>query len=83
MMESGGLDVIVEVTGNPVVGVTHVKSAIQNGQHIVMVNVEADVSVGAQLAYESKAAGVVYSMPYRDQPALTCELEEWARSTGL
>ena len=83
MMESGGLDAIVEATGNPVVGVTHAKSASRNGQHIVMVNVETDVLVGAQLAYEAKAAGVVYSMPYRDQPALTCELVEWARITGL
>ncbi|MGY9013072.1 MAG: NAD(P)H-dependent oxidoreductase, partial [Rhodobacterales bacterium] len=73
----------VEATGNPVVGVTHAKSAIQNGLHIVMVNVEADVLAGAQLAREAKAAGVVYSMAYGDQPALTCELVDWARSTGF
>jgi predicted homoserine dehydrogenase-like protein len=83
MMQNGGLDVIVEATGNPVVGVTHAKSAIQNGLHIVMVNVEADVLAGAQLAREAKAAGVVYSMAYGDQPALTCELVDWARSTGF
>ena len=83
MMQNGGLDVIVEATGNPVVGVTHAKSAIQNGLHIVMVNVEADVLAGAQLAREAKAAGVVYSMAYGDQPALTCELVDWAHSTGF
>ena len=61
MMQNGGLDVIVEATGNPVVGVTHAKSAIQNGLHIVMINVEADVQAGAQLARKANAAGIVYS----------------------
>ena len=28
-------------------------------------------------------AGVVYTMAYGDQPALTCELVEWARSCGF
>ena len=83
MIESGGLDVIVEATGDPVVGATHAESAIRNGLHIVMVNVEADVLAGAQLAHEAKTAGVVYSMAYGDQPTLTCELVDWARSTGF
>ena len=83
MMETKDLDVIVEATGNPVVGVVHARTAIRNGHHIVMVNVEADVLAGALLAREAKAAGVVYSMAYGDQPALTCEMVDWARSTGF
>ncbi len=83
MMRSGEVDVVVEATGNPLVGVTHAQSAIENGLHIVMVNVEADVLAGAILARQAKAAGVVYSMAYGDQPALTCELVEWARSCGF
>jgi predicted homoserine dehydrogenase-like protein len=83
MMRSGGIDVIVEATGNPVVGFHHAREAIRNGLHIVMVNVEADVLVGGLLAEEARRAGVVYSMAYGDQPALTCELVEWARATGF
>ncbi|MFK7894179.1 MAG: NAD(P)H-dependent oxidoreductase [Granulosicoccus sp.] len=83
MMTAGDLDVVVEATGNPVVGLAHARAAIRNGLHIVMVNVEADVLAGAFLAREARAAGVVYSMAYGDQPALTCELVEWARSTGF
>jgi predicted homoserine dehydrogenase-like protein len=83
MMQSGGVDVVVEATGNPVVGFLHAREAIRNGLHIVMVNVEADVLVGGLLAEEARRAGVVYSMAYGDQPALTCELVEWARSTGF
>lgn len=48
-----------------------------------MVNVEADVLAGPLLAEEARQAGVVYSMAYGDQPALTCEMVEWARSTGF
>ena len=48
-----------------------------------MVNVEADVLAGPLLAQQAKSAGVVYSMAYGDQPALTCELVEWARATGF
>lgn len=83
MMQAGGIDVVVEATGNPVVGLTHAREAIRNGLHIVMVNVEADVLAGALLAEEARKAGVVYSMAYGDQPALTCELVEWARATGF
>jgi len=83
MVQSGGIDVVVEATGNPVVGLRHAREAIRNGLHIVMVNVEADVLAGPLLAEEARKAGVVYSMAYGDQPALTCELVEWARATGF
>lgn len=83
MMQAGGIDVVVEATGNPVVGLVHAREAIRNGIHIVMVNVEADVLAGGLLAEEARAAGVVYSMAYGDQPALTCEMVEWARATGF
>jgi predicted homoserine dehydrogenase-like protein len=83
MMSSGAVDVVVECTGNPVVGIRHAREAIRNGLHIVMVNVEADVLAGPLLAEEARRAGVVYSMAYGDQPALTCELVEWARATGF
>jgi len=70
-------------TGNPAAGLKHARMAIANGVHIVMVNVEADVLAGSLLAREAKQAGIVYSMAYGDQPALTCELVEWARATGF
>jgi predicted homoserine dehydrogenase-like protein len=83
MLREGGVDVVVEATGNPLVGLVHAREAIRNGLHVVMVNVEADVLAGALLAEEARRAGVVYSMAYGDQPALTCELVEWARATGF
>ncbi|MXZ70369.1 MAG: flagellar biosynthesis protein FlgA [Acidobacteria bacterium] len=78
-----GVDVVVEATGDPAAGIGHARAAFAARRHIVMVNVEADVLAGPLLATEARAAGVVYSMAYGDQPALTCELVEWARSSGF
>jgi predicted homoserine dehydrogenase-like protein len=80
---SGNIEVIVEATGNPAVGIRHARAAIRAGKHIVMVNVEADVLAGPLLAEEARQAGVVYSLAYGDQPALTAEMVDWARATGF
>ncbi|WP_257170548.1 NAD(P)H-dependent oxidoreductase [Bradyrhizobium sp. SRS-191] len=77
------IDVVVEATGSPAAGIRHARAAIKAGKHIVMVNVEADVLAGPLLADEARKAGVVYSLAYGDQPALTAELVDWARATGF
>ena len=79
----GAIDVVVEATGNPSVGIRHARAAIKAGKHIVMVNVEADVLAGPLLAEEARKAGVVYSLAYGDQPALTAEMVDWARAVGF
>ena len=77
------IEVVVEATGVPAAGIAHARAAIAAGKHIVMVNVEADVLAGPLLAEEARAKAVVYSMAYGDQPALTCELVDWARACGF
>jgi predicted homoserine dehydrogenase-like protein len=80
---SGHIEVVVEATGSPAAGIRHARAAIAAGKHIVMVNVEADVLAGPLLAAEARKAGVVYSLAYGDQPALTAEMVDWARATGF
>ena len=77
------VEVVIEATGFPAAGIEHARQAFQNGKHIIMVNVEADVLAGAALVKEANSAGVVYSMAYGDQPALTAEIVEWARASGF
>ena len=77
------IEVIVEATGVPQAGIRHALAAIQHGKHIVMVNVEADALAGPLLARKAKAAGVVYSLAWGDQPALICEHVDWARACGF
>ncbi len=83
MMECNDVDVLVEATGHAPAGIAHARRAITEGKHIVMVNVEADVLAGFALAREAARAGVVYSMAYGDQPALICEMVDWARACGF
>ncbi|MFL9878430.1 SAF domain-containing protein [Herbaspirillum rhizosphaerae] len=77
------IECIIEATGHPIAGVRHALSAIDGGKHVVMVNVEADAMCGPLLAARAKAKGLVYSMAYGDQPAIICELVDWARSCGF
>ncbi len=77
------VECIIEATGHPTHGIRHAAAAIEAGKHVVMVNVEADVLCGPLLAERARARGVVYSMAYGDQPALICELVDWARSCGF
>ena len=78
-----GIEVIIEATGIPEAGIVHALKAIEHGKHIVMVNVEADALAGPLLARKAKAAGVVYSLAWGDQPALICEHVDWARACGF
>lgn len=77
------LDVIVESTGIVEAGVTHALAAIEAGHHIVMVNVETDCCVGPLLYQKAQKNNLVYSMAYGDQPALICEMVDWARTCGF
>jgi len=77
------VDVVVDATGSPAAGILHARAAIAATKHIVMVNVEADALAGPLLAAEARAAGVVYSMAYGDQPALVAEMVDWARACGF
>ncbi|HEX9238604.1 MAG TPA: Gfo/Idh/MocA family oxidoreductase, partial [Xanthobacteraceae bacterium] len=78
-----GVEVVVEATGDPTAGIAHALAAIEARKPIVMVNVEADALAGPWLAAKARAAGVIYSLAYGDQPALIAEMVDWARSAGF
>src|SRR5581483_8816973 len=83
LIAEGGADVVVEATGSPAAGARHALAALEHGRHVVMVTVEADVLAGPALARRAREAGLVYSLAYGDQPALVCELVDWARACGF
>ena len=83
LTECESIDAVVESTGLPEVGARHAYQALSNRKHVVMVNVEADVTVGPFLRRTADSAGVVYTMVDGDQPAVTWNIVEWARSLGL
>ena len=77
------VDVVVECTGSPLHAVDHILEAFANRKHVVNVTVEADAFCGPLLATRAKTAGVVYSLAFGDQPALICDLVDWARTCGF
>jgi predicted homoserine dehydrogenase-like protein len=77
------IDVIVECTGHPVAAVEHCLAAFNHGKHVVNVTVEADAFCGPLLARRAAEKGVVYSLAFGDQPALICDLVDWARTCGF
>ena len=83
LIASDGVDVVIDATGSPAAGIAQVLQCCTHGKHIVMVNVEADALAGPLLAKKAQAAGIVYSLAYGDQPALICEMVDWARTAGF
>ncbi|MFG1464999.1 Gfo/Idh/MocA family oxidoreductase [Xanthobacter sp. DSM 24535] len=83
LIAAEGLEVIVDATGSPSAGIRHALAAIAHGRHVVMVTVEADVLAGPLLARRADAAGVVYAAAYGDQPALVCDMVDWAQTCGF
>jgi predicted homoserine dehydrogenase-like protein len=77
------IDVVVECTGHPIAAVEHCLAAFEAGKHVVNVTVEADAFCGPLLARRAAQAGVVYSLAFGDQPALICDLVDWARTCGF
>jgi predicted homoserine dehydrogenase-like protein len=77
------IDIFIEATGNPIIGTIHAKKIIEKGKHVILVNVEADVTCGKYLSDLAIKHNVVCSMAYGDQPSLIMEQIEWARLNGF
>ena len=83
LIAHGAVDIVIECNGNPLAAVEHCLAAFSHGKDVINVTVEADAFCGPGLARAASDAGVVYSMAYGDQPALTCDLVDWARTCGF
>jgi predicted homoserine dehydrogenase-like protein len=83
VVRSGSVDVVVEATGIVEVGARVAYEAILGGKHVVMLNVETDVTVGTTLHRMAKSVGVVYTGSAGDEPGAILELYDFARSLGF
>ena len=82
LIESGMIDVVVEATGLPGIGAELGLKAMKCGKHLVMMNVEADVTIGAYLKAQADKLGVVYSLGAGDEPSSCMELIEFVTAMG-
>ena len=77
------IEIFIEATGNPIIGTVHASKIIKKKKHVILVNVEADVTCGKYLSDLAKENNVICSMAYGDQPSLIIEQIEWARLNGF
>lgn len=77
------VDVVIDATGVPEVGAQIALESIYNGKHIVMLNVETDVTVGPILKKMADSAGVVYTVSAGDEPGAIKELYDFADAMGF
>jgi len=82
VLESGLIDVVIDATGVPAVGAEIGLNAMERGKHLVMMNVEADVTIGSYLRREAERLGVVYTLGAGDEPSSCMELIEFATAMG-
>ena len=76
------VDVVIDATGKPGVAADFDLMAMEHGKHVVMMNVEADVTIGPYLKRQADRLGVVYSVGAGDEPSSCMELIEFATALG-
>ncbi|MFZ1680249.1 MAG: SAF domain-containing protein, partial [Rhizobiaceae bacterium] len=76
------VDVVIDATGKPAVGADIGMTAMEHGKHLVMMNVEADVTIGAWLKRQAEKHGVVYTLGAGDEPSSAMELIEFVSAMG-
>ncbi|MBD7989313.1 homoserine dehydrogenase [Ochrobactrum sp. Sa2BUA5] len=82
ILENDLIDVVIDATGVPSVGAEIGLRAMEHGKHLVMMNVEADVTIGAYLKAEAERLGVTYSLGAGDEPSSCMELIEFVTAMG-
>jgi len=77
------VDIVFEATGVPWVGAEVADSCIDASKHILMLNVETDVTIGQYLANKANKNGVIYSVANGDEPVACKELYDFSVDLGF
>ncbi|MGV8853630.1 MAG: NAD(P)H-dependent oxidoreductase [Devosia sp.] len=83
LVTTPNIDVVIDATGKPGVAADYDLLAMEHGKHLVMMNVEADVTIGPYLKAQADRLGVVYSVGAGDEPSSCMELIEFVTALGL
>ena len=77
------IEAVVDATGQVEMGACVSLDAFDHKKHVVMMNVECDVTIGPILRRMARNAGVVYSWAAGDEPAAIMELYRFANALGF
>jgi len=81
--DMAGIDVMLEATGVPEVGARAALRSARSGQHLAMMNVETDITIGPLLHRYARYKGVLYALAAGDEPAACKELYDFADALGF
>ncbi len=76
------IDIVADITPSPATGAETAYACIQCAKDIVLVNIEADVTVGRILHKLAQEAGVLYTVSSGDEPGCLMELWEFVTTLG-
>ncbi|MFQ6102545.1 MAG: NAD(P)H-dependent oxidoreductase [Anaerolineae bacterium] len=76
------VDIVADITPSPAIGAETAYACIQHGKNVVMVNIEADVTVGRILNKLARQVGVLYTVSSGDEPGCLMELYDFVTSLG-
>ncbi|MFN2302160.1 MAG: NAD(P)H-dependent oxidoreductase, partial [Anaerolineales bacterium] len=77
------IDIVTDITPSPAIGAETAFSCIKHGKDVVMVNIEADVTIGAILKKKALEAGILYSVSSGDEPGCLMELYDFVKTIGF
>ena len=77
------VDAVVEATGVTDIGAQVAWNCILNQKHVVMLNVETDVTVGLFLHHMAQNTGCVYTVSTGDEPGVCKQLFDFSRVLGF
>jgi predicted homoserine dehydrogenase-like protein len=83
LAQIASLDVVTDVTPSPAAGAEVARAAIDFGKDVVLINIEADVTVGRALKKLADKAGVLYSVSSGDEPGCLMELYDFVNCLGF
>ncbi|MCR6110995.1 NAD(P)-dependent oxidoreductase [Bacillus sp. A301a_S52] len=83
VIHSPNVEIIVDATGVPEVGANIALETLKAKKHLVLLNVEVDITVGSIMNDLFDSAGLVYTGSAGDEPAAIVELYEFAKLMGL
>lgn len=83
LVEHPDVEVVVDATGVPEVGAKIALASLLANKHLVLLNVEIDITVGSILHKLFSTAGLIYTGTDGDEPASTFELYNFAKSMGF
>ena len=82
-IQAAAVQVVIDATGSPEMGARITLECINYKKHIVMMNVECDVTIGPILRQMAENAGIVYSLTAGDEPGSIIEVYRFAKALGF